>query len=283
MKTAIFLLILMTQISPALAGEINRFGVGDVQIIRLRDDAGGIPPDVLIGDQKQISATLDGEICPADYAAFLVITPESTVLIDAGKGRALGGKTRELAAKAGYPPEKITDILLTHMHFDHVGGLLEGDKKAFPNATLRADKKEWESWKRLAADGAPKTEITKRVLDAYATDVALFENTPFPWLKVINAEGHTPGHVAFALENGEDSLVFGGDFLHCVKVQAKNPDIGVIWDMDEKKAREARKDLLEYAARKKSAVLGGHFPEPGAFRFSKSGAGYDYTPVPPQH
>ena len=95
--------------------------------------------------------------------------------------------------------------------------------------------------------------------------------------------GHTEGHVGFALKKSDGTAsLFGGDFLHCLAVQSRYPEVTVPWDTDQNAARKTREDLLKKVAGTGTVVLGGHFPDPGAVLFIPgSEGGYSYTFVEP--
>lgn len=283
--TTLCIAILCAWISCSLAAVINEYHAGDIRILRLWDSPGGIPENALRGDAATINHALANGVCPADFVAFLVLTPNQKTLVDSGKGHALGGGAVDILKQAGIRPEDITDVVLTHLHFDHVGGMVSNGGKTFPNAKIHADAKEWEYWKNYQpqANGAPNTEMAKKFIELYQNDAQLFNagENPMPWLKAIPTPGHTPGHMAYELENAGKTYIFGGDFMHCLDAQAKDPDIYTLWDTDHELAIRSRKELLKRAVQKNGIVLGGHFPQPGAVKFSPAGESYDYTTILP--
>lgn len=271
--------------SSAAAADIAEYQSGDIRLLRLTDKPGGVAQKVMIGNPQTIASILGERMCPGEFVSFLALAGPEAVLVDSGYGQAAGGKTLQLLREAGYPPEKIDRIALTHLHPDHVGGLINNGKKAFPAAKVHVDAREYNYWKeKVAKENSDFILPAKDFLRLYKDDIVLFnagENV-LPWLKSTPVPGHTPGHTVFSAGNGKDKYFIGGDAIHCLEVQARNPEITVIWDTDQDMARQNRIKFLQNAADEGSIVLGGHFPSPGAVRFTRnSGSGFEYESIPP--
>ncbi|MDR3339412.1 MAG: MBL fold metallo-hydrolase [Candidatus Symbiothrix sp.] len=207
--------------------------------------------------------------------AFLVKTPEKTILIDAGLGQGLSKNLKTLNVQAG----QIDIILLTHMHGDHIGGLLSDEKKVFPNADLFLSKPEYDYW--IKSDN----KRAKTVLEAYKDRLKLFQPVEpgskkqnlFPGIQGIAAYGHTPGHTAYLLESGSSKLLIWGDLTHVMAIQMPHPEIAMTYDVDAKQAINSRKKLLEFVAKNNIPVAGMHILFPAVGEVKTDGQGYLFT------
>lgn len=219
--------------------------------------------------------------------AYLVNTGEHLVLIDAGAGTLFGpnlGFIRKNMEASGYTPEQVDVVLLTHMHGDHLGGLIDEDgKPVFPKATIRAAQAEGDYWlsKEMAA-AAPKErqhafEIAQEGAAAYQ---AINKWQPFaegnevvPGIKAVKAIGHTPGHTAFAVESEGQKLLIWGDIIHAHAVQFIRPEVSIEFDVDQQQAVATRKALLTEVASSGTLVAGMHLPFPGLGHVRADGEG----------
>jgi len=200
------------------------------------------------------------------------------ILIDAGTAELVGPTANKLPdslRSVGVRPEQITDIFLTHIHPDHSGGLMVGDKKVFANAIVHVDKRELEYWfdKSIAekADEPIRTFFSQ--VDAKLTPyldsghLKTFDGPTefFPGFRSQPAYGHTPGHSLYVLENAGEKLMFCGDLVHVDAVQFDDPSVSIKFDSDSLKAAEQRKKTFADAAKNRTCSLLPmcHFPESG--------------------
>jgi glyoxylase-like metal-dependent hydrolase (beta-lactamase superfamily II) len=225
--------------------------------------------------------------------AYLVHTGSQLLLIDAGAGACFGptlGKMLENVRAAGYAPEDVNAVLLTHLHPDHLCGLASADgQRVFPRATLwaaRADADFWLSASRAqAAPPAmqPFFAMARKSLAPYdaAGAVRLFEGNAqiLPGVSARLAPGHTPGHSAFLLESGGKGLLVWGDIVHSHAVQFANPQVSIEFDTDSAQAIRTRKALFAEAAQQQWLVAGAHLPFPGLGRVRKEAKAYAWVPV----
>lgn len=281
-----FIVILAVIVAIAIsswAADIHEYGSDDVRILRISDKEGGLKPEILVGDKEIITRSLPEGICPNEFVTFMVLAPEGPCLIDTGWGETGGGQTLSLLNKSGYKPEEIKKVFLTHLHPDHVGGMVNNGEKVFPNAKVYVDSNEYEYWLKNSKNDS-FSKPARDFLNTYKDDIVSFKDPAIlPWLKFLPSPGHTPGHGTFVIDNANQEYIIGGDIFHCLQVQAAHPEITVIYDIDQDMARKSRKEFLQNASRNGSIVLGGHFPAPGAVRFTPGqGNGYDYTPVQPK-
>jgi glyoxylase-like metal-dependent hydrolase (beta-lactamase superfamily II) len=272
--------------------------LGDFEVTALSDGTVTLPME------KLLTRTTPAEVKRAYARAFvtepletsvngyLVNTGTKLVLIDAGAGKlfgpTLGGLVASLKA-AGYQPEQVDEIYITHMHADHVGGLTADGKAVFPNAIVRADKHDTDFWldpKTLAA--APKDDkaMVEGTVSSLAPYVAAGKLKPFeadtelvPGVKSHASHGHTPGHTTYIVESKGQRLVLWGDLMHVAAVQFPNPSVTVKFDIDSKAAAVARKKAYADAARRGDWVAAAHLAFPGIGHLRTEGAGYLFVPA----
>jgi glyoxylase-like metal-dependent hydrolase (beta-lactamase superfamily II) len=208
--------------------------------------------------------------------AFLVNTGSKLVLIDSGAGTLYGdccGHLIENLRAAGYQPEQVDEILLTHLHADHVGGIAPGGKIAFPNAVIRASKRDAQYWLSDAAEKAapaflrPMFEGDKSSLQPY---IAAGRFLPFevdgeltPGIRAVAAPGHTPGHTFYMVESGDQKLLVWGDVVHVAAIQFPDPGVSVEYDTDPKLAEATRRAAFSLAARQGMWIGAAHISFPG--------------------
>jgi glyoxylase-like metal-dependent hydrolase (beta-lactamase superfamily II) len=225
--------------------------------------------------------------------AFLIKLPGHTILVDTGNGDLLGpkyAKVPDSLRASGVKPEDVTDILVTHIHPDHTGGLMFGGKMVFPNAAVHVNKRELDFWTDKAT-GEKYPEPTKGfykqvepTLGPYvaAGQVKTFEAATelFPGIHTLPAYGHTPGHTYYVLEDGGEKLVFMGDTIHAPDAQFDDPDITTDFDVDQKQAAATRRKAFADAARNGYFVALDHMYFPGIGRLRKESVGYRWLPIP---
>lgn len=194
---------------------------------------------------------------PSSMSCFLLQTEGKTILLDAG----LGAPFSQLMPKlndAGVIPDSLQLIYITHMHPDHIGGLLKDGEKVFPKAELWINRVEAEAWSAMDAE---KAQLPQAVLAAYADQLRLFEagDTLAGGVSTMAAYGHTPGHTVFQ----KDSILVIGDLMHGAALQLEHPEFCPFFDMDSEAATESRKRIMSYAREHHLTMYGMHLPDPG--------------------
>ncbi|MDR1679101.1 MAG: MBL fold metallo-hydrolase [Prevotellaceae bacterium] len=275
MKTTLIMLA-FALLAPAAVGQTNTFSYKTKrgnEIILLSEGQRAGNASVLIGATPEIiSETMPGGSYPSATNAFLIRTVHGKhILIDTGFGKELFKNLQQYGVTA----DMIDIILITHMHSDHVGGLLdENGKKQFPNAQLHLSAPEYEYYSN------PNTgsEQAIAIFNAYRDKLKIgpFNELEIGSIKAIPAPGHTPGHTAFLINN----VLVWGDITHAMAVQMPYPQVAVTYDYDSKQAIETRLKLLEFITKEKLIVAGMHIPYPGMGTPVANGkGGYIFTPL----
>lgn len=280
-----------------------QFKIGRYEVIALSD--GTVPLDAkkLFQDNDPIkidtllkSAYVDNPV-EASINAYLIIMGDKLVLIDAGAGELFGplhgGQLVHSLQSAGFKPEQVTDILLTHIHNDHSGGLTVKDKPVFMNAIVHVNKFDTDYWlntKRMEKADTNSLSSNKKsfinainVFQPYITSgrVKTFQGNAevVPDLRSLAAPGHTPGHCLYILEDGGNKLVFCGDLIHIASVQFADPTVIDGFDVDKKQAMTERVKIYHDAAENGYLLAGDHVSFPGVGRLRAKGKGYEWLPL----
>ncbi|WP_454060412.1 MBL fold metallo-hydrolase [Elizabethkingia ursingii] len=230
--------------------------------------------------------------------AYLVKTNGKLILIDTGAGELFGnagGKLVQSLKQAAVAPEEITDILLTHIHADHSGGLVMSGKVIFPNAVIHVNKAETNFWlneknakkaDEKAMGASPKTfSNAMDMLIPYlkAGKVKTFEREKeeiVPHIYTMPTGGHTPGHTVYVLESKGEKMYFWGDLVHMEGLQFVEPTLENHFDVDHKSGIENREKYYDDAAKNNYLIGASHISYPGMGRVRKEGSKYVWYPVP---
>ncbi len=218
------------------------------------------PKDLFAGTTDSLYEALglnDG--VPASVSTFLMKVDGEYILFDAGLGD-FGGQLGRHLNEMGVNPDDIKLVYLTHLHVDHISGLVKksenGFEKVFKNATLFLGQVEKDAWMSME-----KNDLQKAILGVYNDNLHLFafgDTLPHN-VEAIDAIGHTPGHTVFRY----NELLVIGDLMHGYALQIKHPEINSNYDMDKEKSIESRKRILEYAKANGLTMAGMHLPAPG--------------------
>jgi glyoxylase-like metal-dependent hydrolase (beta-lactamase superfamily II) len=221
------------------------------------------------------------------YNAFLINTGNKLVLIDTGTGGKLddqpefhgAGHMMANLRSAGYRPEQVDEVYITHRGQDHIGGLTVGNERAFPNAIVRAPKSEFDIFLDSAKTAALLAErrnskpveswllFTRDLFEPYikAGKFQSFEGDIqlAPGIRALATHGHTPGHTSYVVENRGETLIVMGDLVLMGALQFALPSLGSSFDVDGNAAAEQRLRIFRMAADTNAWVAGSHLPFPG--------------------
>jgi glyoxylase-like metal-dependent hydrolase (beta-lactamase superfamily II) len=282
-----------------------RIMLGDFEVTALSD--GSVPFNVHELLTNITPTQLDTDLAraflkePIEFSvnAFLVNTGTKLVMIDTGTGGAYGptvGKLISNLEAAGYRPEQVDEIYITHMHGDHIGGLITKDGKAvFPNAIVRAAKAEGDYWlseAKMKAAPADDTGSFQSAMAALKPYIAARHYQPIggdveliPGIRAIAASGHTPGHTVYLVSSKDQNLLLWGDLMHVAAAQFPDPTVTIKFDGDSPAAAVTRQKIFAEATARGYLVGGAHlsFPGLGHLRADESGSGvnrgYSYVPI----
>jgi glyoxylase-like metal-dependent hydrolase (beta-lactamase superfamily II) len=275
-----------------------RMMLGDIEVTALLDGTIDLEPKKLLTNvgapeiERSLARSFQAGAVPTSVNAFLVNTGGKLVLVDAGAaglfGPTLGRMLVSLKA-AGYQPEQVDDILVTHLHPDHVGGLMAGDKIVFPNATVHADQRDVDFWlskeqmDKAPADAKAFFQGAMASLNPYVTAGRLkaFTGTTdlLPGIRAVAANGHTPGHTVYEVSSQGQKLLLWGDLMHMAAVQFPDPKVTIAFDVNSKAAAAERLKLFAQIAKNRTLVAGAHLPFPGLGHLRAEGRGYAWVPL----
>lgn len=253
------------------SADIHRFTIGNLQAAVLRDGDIRFPNDgktLAVGEPKaDVDAVLSKAGEPTDTVhlavqALLVRSGDRVLLFDTGAGDAQFADAGRLPASlraAGVEPDQVTDIFISHAHGDHVGGLLDAaGSLRFANATVYLSAPEWAALQADTANAALAAAIRPRV-DAFAPGAELLPGV----VTAVEVDGHTPGHSAYEIVDGDARLLYIGDAAHHYAVSVQRPQWTIAFDGDAPVAEASREALLARAADSGVTVASPHFPFPG--------------------
>ncbi|WP_209402927.1 MBL fold metallo-hydrolase [Pseudozobellia sp. WGM2] len=271
--------------------------IGAVEVISLSD--GVVPTDAFKLLKEEHSGQIDSLLYKSKVEnpvniqvnAFLILLGNKKILIDAGAGDFLNidsaGKLVESLRMAGYQPKDITDILLTHVHADHSGGLAIDNEIVFPNAIIHlneleynyyTDTKNLEGLKEMERAFFLKEQV---ILELYKDRIKTFKGskTIFPGIKTVPLVGHTPGHTAYLLKSSASKILFWGDMVHIKEIQFVLPDLDDFYDMDMEKGKRQRQKVYKALTRKKTTIAAAHIKFPGLGKLRESKNRYEWIPI----
>lgn len=277
-------------------GSIARYQVGEAEVIALSD--GSLPLNVhhlLRGATEaeintRLAYAFRGNPHETSINAYLVRTGDRLVLVDTGAGELMGefgGRLVDSLALAGYSPDQITDILITHLHLDHAGGLTAGGHRLFQNATVHLSQSDMERFLNPAnlGKGLEKIDLERSLKTVGVYDkqgkVRSFQGDTmlFGGMEAISTAGHTPGHSLFRLTSGGESMVFIGDMIHVGAVQLPNPAVTIQFDVDQDQARAQRQKHFATLAKAHELIAASHLDFPGVGYLRASSEGYEWVPA----
>lgn len=279
-----------------------RFKVGDYEVTAVNDGTWflklnpGFVRNAEIGDvQKALSAAfLPTDVIPIPFTTLIVNTGSKLIALDTGTGgqmAAMAPQAGTLAvnlAAAGIDPKAVDAVYISHFHPDHINGIKAKDNSLFfPNASINVPAAEWAFWMDDSNMGkAPEAQQgsfknARRIFGDVAAKVQRFDSGKEvePGITSIAAPGHTPGHTAYAINSGNQSLLYLADVTNNPWLFVRNPQWQAMFDMDGNQAAETRKMLLDRAASDKMRAHGYHWPFPASGYITKTATGYDLMPA----
>ncbi|WP_222182909.1 MBL fold metallo-hydrolase [Geminicoccus harenae] len=272
------------------------FGLGSFRVTTLLDGyTQGDGPHPIFGQDQPVEAVQ--ELAQANflppgrmensYTPVLVDTGEAVVLFDTGN---VPGRQPTAAflvdhlQAVGYGPDQVDVVVLTHMHGDHIGGLMQDGQPTFPNARYVTGQVEYDFW---AADERLSGATEQGATLFRANMMPLAEKTTFladegevvPGIRAVAAFGHSPGHMAYHIESDGQRLLLWADTANHYVMSVQRPDWHVRFDMDKEAAAATRRRILDMAAADRLLVSGYHMPFPALGFIERSGESFRWVPV----
>lgn len=264
--------------------------IGDAHVTVLTDGGLSFGPELFPETPPEHIADLLAaqrtEGIATHFNAVLIRNSGRTVLCDAGPRELFGptcGYLPDALAEAGVAPADIDTLFATHLHPDHIAGMITPAGSAvFGNAELVVSDAEHGFWsdpsvtQGLPEAVQPWATLARAVLAAYANRLRVVQGVAdiAPGLTSMPLAGHTPGHAGWRLDVNGAQLIHVGDIIHAPALQAADPQIAIAFDMDMAAARATRKRLLDELAQDGALVTGGHFLHPAFHTVVRKGAGY---------
>ena len=262
------------------------FTIGDYQAMVIADGSGAVPGAIMGANQDpaDVMAFLDSKKLPdADgnipniFDILVINTGNDLILFDTGRG-ASDQLVNSLGA-VGISPEDVTKIMISHMHGDHIGGISTDGVLTFPNAEIFFSQPEMDFIESEGSGGG----VMEKLQPAMDADMVTMYNdgdSPVSGITAMAAHGHTPGHMAFMIENNGESLLNIVDSAINVYTGTQNPDWHVRFDSIPDMAVENRKKLFAMSSDDNVRLFGYHFPFPGIGYTVRNGEGDSWLWTP---
>ncbi|MFT6899633.1 MAG: glyoxylase-like metal-dependent hydrolase (beta-lactamase superfamily II) [Paraglaciecola sp.] len=296
----------MVSASEALAGApmvkqsapgFYRIMLGDFELTVLSDGTVDLPMDKLLHQATETTMAQLAEsflTAPVESSvnAYLVNTGQKLVLIDSGAGSLFGptlGKLLQNLKASGYDAAQIDEILITHMHPDHVGGLATEQQRVFPNAVVRASQQDadyWLSQSQMDSADEDSKGFFQGAMASLNPYVSANKFQPFSdngpimtGISAVSTPGHTVGHTSYVIESNGQTLWVIGDLIHAAAVQFAHPEVTIDFDTKPKQAQITRQKVFTNLAEGKVMLGATHIQFPGLGHVRKLDDGFSWVPV----
>jgi len=271
------------------------FQIGDAVVTALSDGFLPIDASAMIGIDEAgfkallAEAYLPGPTHPTGVNAYLVEHGGRRTLVDAGTGAAFGDSLGHLVSTMtalGLAPAEVDAVCATHLHPDHIGGIVTEAGNPFANASLHVSEADLAFWGNADIKAQAPTEF-QGFFDLANGAVASFADRVVPFsgetdlgagLTAMPLPGHTPGHSGFMLSSGDDALLFFGDIVHVGPVQFPRPEVTIGFDVDMDTAAATRARVFDMVSVDRVRVAGAHIAFPGVGFVEAAPQGYRFVP-----
>jgi glyoxylase-like metal-dependent hydrolase (beta-lactamase superfamily II) len=224
---------------------------------------------------------------------WLIETGTSKILVDAGSGHFLKERFPASGALTWQAPEKaeeraaVTDIIITHMHADHIGGLSLNGSSLFPNTVIHVQATEWNFWTDAALlstvpeDKRPMARLIQALAKPVGNQLRLHRGDADlgNGITLLSAPGHTPGHQAVHLSAGAEEIILLADVVVSDALQFANPEVRYALDSDPALAVQTRKTFFDRLSADRIPFAATHLSTDRFGYLEKSGNGFAFVEV----
>jgi glyoxylase-like metal-dependent hydrolase (beta-lactamase superfamily II) len=282
--------------SSAPGGTVQAIKIGSYSAFALKDGEIQEPNDgksFVVGEPTaEVAAVLKAAGAPGDHFEFsiqplLVRAGKRVLLFDTGAGANFGpaaGKLTQSMTAVGMDPASVTDIFISHAHGDHIGGLVtSAGKLTFPNASVHLSAAEWQWLSAMNPKDAKNIGLQDQagLVAAIRPKVAPFQPGSVLVPGVVTAvevKGHTPGHSAYQIGSGANTILYIGDSMHSYIVSVRKPSWHIMFDTDQQVGASSRSALVARSASSGQRIYAVHFPFPGVGKIVEEKDGYTWMP-----
>ena len=271
----------------------DRRQVGEMEVTVITDGATSFGNELFPGTSPErigeLLASAGKDEILTNFNAYLIRTSGNTILVDAGARDLFGpvaGFLPEALKEAGVETADISQLVITHLHADHVGGAIDADgNPVFPNAEVILTSDENDHWRDSGAfaNADEQTtffrEVALSTLAAYEGRIRTVGSSAeiAPGITFIDLPGHTPGHVGVRIESGSEQFILVTDLFHAQDLQLADPSIGIVFDLDPEQSRETRIRTLDMLATDRLKFSGGHVLKTAVGYIERQGNGYRFV------
>lgn len=248
----------------------DNIALSEVYVCSLKNN--NINTKILLSSNKEV-IEYNNKVNPKGYIEnkhniMIIKNGKNNILVDTGFADTIDA-LKDTLKSAGLEFKDITHIILTHAHFDHIGGLVQNERAVFPNADIYINQKEYDYFCKSdlskVSDNAKKSmENVRNILSKYKGRIKYYNegviDKNIKELTSAAAYGHTPGHSLINIKDNNKSLLFVADLFHIYNVQIKYPETAVSYDMDKNAAVKSRDEVLEKYKGTNTLITGSHTP-----------------------
>ncbi|MFO0466663.1 MAG: MBL fold metallo-hydrolase [bacterium] len=283
--------------TPSPAPGFYRFKVGSFTVTTVHDGFFVRPVEgtVLNAPLADVRALLNDAFLPTDrffipITITFLDTGRDLVVFDSGNGitppNVPFGRMIANMQSAGIDPVKVTRVVVSHFHPDHINGLLNAEAgAAFPNAEVIVPEAEIAWWGEATNETrTPQGQRaffanSARRLAPYASRLRRIgpDAEVIPGVRSVAAYGHTPGHTCYHVADGAEQMMFIADTSNRPELFARRPDLHLLFDFDPVLAETSRRRIFDRVATDRIRITGYHFPFPANGYLAKEGSGYRFV------